>query len=117
MGTLPGSATLASKCNGEHVHQHIENSTMVEGHSVKRSLLSRRYPKKFCTKLAAFVTMVLAQAHSARSSRLSSPKLMPENVGAIVAHSAGQTAGLSISGLIAYTLLSAVLLHVSSNPY
>ena len=30
MGTLPGLETLAKQCKGEHVHQHIESSTIVE---------------------------------------------------------------------------------------
>jgi hypothetical protein len=44
IGSLPKLESLGLRCNGEHEHQHVEDSVFVEGRSVKRSVLAGRYP-------------------------------------------------------------------------
>ena len=63
--------SLAQACAGDHAHERIENSVMVEGRSVKRSVLSGRYPLELCRALADLGKSAQAQAHATRLGRLS----------------------------------------------
>ena len=73
IGTLRRLQPLDQKCAGYHVHEHRNNSAMVEGRSVKRSVLRGRYPLELRRGLADLVKSADAQAHAARLGRLGLP--------------------------------------------
>ena len=46
-------------CRGQHeTHQMLEGQTMVEGHSISRTLYSQSYPRKFARQAAAIIKQV-----------------------------------------------------------
>ncbi len=71
MGNLRGLKNLSRNFVGEHLRQHVEDSVMYEGRSIKRSTLVGRYPDALCQKLADLVLMAQTTAHSARHRRAS----------------------------------------------
>jgi hypothetical protein len=69
IGSLPKLESLGLRCNGEHQHQHVEDSVFVEGHSVKRSVLAGRYPERFCVSVAKLVRSAVDLSARSRLER------------------------------------------------
>jgi hypothetical protein len=69
IGTLPLLETICRECKGAHEHQHVEDCTVFEGRSIKRSILAGRYPEELCEAIAHLVQLAQGTAHSARSRR------------------------------------------------
>ena len=70
IGRLPGLETIGARCDGQqHVHQHVEDSVVVHGQSVKRSKLADEYPSSFCITLAKLVRAAVDQSHRCRLKR------------------------------------------------
>ena len=69
VGNVPGLSSLSRKCPGDHKHQHVEDSVVVEGRSVKRSKLAGEYPKEYCRALATLVRKAVNAAALSRATR------------------------------------------------
>ena len=72
IGSLPGLAGLACICMNEHPHEHVENSVVWAGRSIKRSVLAAVYPDKLCVALSALVRKAQRSARIARVGRVAS---------------------------------------------
>jgi hypothetical protein len=70
VGTLPGLATMSRTCNGEHKHQHVEDSIMLSGKSTKRSIVAGIYPRQFCEEVTRLLSLAQSSAHTARCCRV-----------------------------------------------
>ena len=57
------------RCDGSHLHQHVESSVVVNGQSVKRSVLAGHYPSQLCVAIASLVCSARGVAHSSQQRR------------------------------------------------
>jgi hypothetical protein len=71
IGNLPGLAQLSCKCSGDHPHQHIEDSTIVDGKSVKRSIVAGHNPSALCDAIAHCLSNARSSHRQLRRERLS----------------------------------------------
>jgi hypothetical protein len=71
IGNLPGLSGLSCVCQNDHLHQHVEDSVMVDGRSIKRSVLAGSYPDSLCKEIAKLVDLAQTLGHAARRRRVS----------------------------------------------
>jgi hypothetical protein len=66
---LPGLSKLALTCQKDHVHQHVENSVVINGKNVTRSVMAGTYPTDLGEALADIINLAQTIAHSAKLRR------------------------------------------------